>query len=132
MVLSMDRWRGKVAVVTGASAGIGAAISQKLVHEGLQVVGLDRRHETVKELSKKLIKEGARGKLYVYKADVTQEEELLRAFKWIKENLGTIHILINNAGVIQITNLIEGNTEKWRKVFDTNVLGLYCWRGGSN
>jgi NADP+-dependent farnesol dehydrogenase len=122
MVVSMDRWRGKVAIVTGASAGIGAAIAEQLVEEGLQVVGLARRVERVEEIAKKL--QGKKGKLHAVKADISKEEDILKAFKWTSDNLGPVHILVNNAGIIQETNLIGGDTEKWKSIFDTNVMGL--------
>ncbi|RZC36609.1 adh short and/or KR domain containing protein, partial [Asbolus verrucosus] len=86
------------------------------------VVGLARRSERVEELSKKLA--GKPGKLHAVKADMTKEEDILKAFKWVADNLGPVHILINNAGIVQNTNLVDGDTEKWRKIFDTNVLGL--------
>ncbi|CAH1371963.1 unnamed protein product [Tenebrio molitor] len=122
MVLSMDRWKGKVAIVTGASAGIGAAIAEQLVEAGLQVAGFARRSERVEELSKKL--QGKKGKLYAVKVDMTKEDDILKGFKWVTEKLGPVHILVNNAGLIQQTNLTEGDTEKWKRIFDTNVLGL--------
>jgi NADP+-dependent farnesol dehydrogenase len=122
-LISLDRWRGKVAIVTGASAGIGAAIAEQLVEQGLQVVGLARRVERVEELAKKL--KGKKGKLHGVKADISKEEDILNAFKWTSDNLGPVHILVNNAGLTQKTNLTtEGDTEKWRKIFDTNVMGL--------
>ncbi|XP_068894715.1 farnesol dehydrogenase-like isoform X2 [Tenebrio molitor] len=122
MVISMERWRGKVAIVTGASAGIGAAVAKQLVEEGLQVVGLARRSERVEELAKKL--QSKKGKLHAVKADISKEEDILNAFKWTSDNLGPVHILVNNAGIIQQTNLTEGDTEKWKRVLDTNVMGL--------
>lgn len=97
-----------------------------LKHQNLlifvKVVGLARRVERVEELAKQL--EGAKGKLHPLKADVTKEEDILAAFDWTSKNLGPVHILINNAGIVQQTTLVEGETEKWKKVFDTNVLGL--------
>nr|CAI5837367.1 unnamed protein product [Callosobruchus analis] len=122
MVLSMERWVGKVAVVTGASTGIGAAIAEKLVSEGLVVVGLARRSEKVEELSKKL--SDAEGKLHAFKADLTKEEDIKDAFDWITKNVGPVHILINNAGIHLRENLIDGNTETWRKTLNVNVLAL--------
>ena len=86
------------------------------------MVGLARRSERVEELAKQL--EGKKGKLYALKTDISKEEDILKAFKWVSDNLGPVHILINNAGIIQQTNLTEGDTEKWKKIFDTNVLGL--------
>jgi NADP+-dependent farnesol dehydrogenase len=121
-LISLDRWRGKVAIITGASAGIGAAIAEQLVQEGLQVVGLARRVERVEETAKKL--QGKKGKLHAVKADISKEEDILKAFKWTSDNLGSVHILVNNAGIIQETNLIGGDTEKWKSIFDTNVMGL--------
>ncbi|KAG5867837.1 hypothetical protein JTB14_002163 [Gonioctena quinquepunctata] len=122
MVLSMDRWREKVAVVTGASSGIGAAICEQLVKEGLQVVGLARRKNAIEELSLKLA--NSKGKLYALRVDLSNEEDILNAFKWIQENVGPIHILVNNAGLAQPTTLSNGDTEKWKKVMDVNVIGL--------
>ncbi|KAK4874251.1 hypothetical protein RN001_013611 [Aquatica leii] len=122
MVLSMERWVGKVVLVTGASAGCGAAIVTQLVENGLKVVGLARRKEKVEEIAKSL--EGKSGKLYPYAGDVTKEEDILNCFKWTKENVGPISILINNAGIKRNTNLISGDTDLWRETFETNVIGL--------
>lgn len=122
MVLSMNRWKDKVAIVTGASAGCGASIVEQLVEHGLKVVGLARRKEKIEQLAKKL--EGKRGTLYALKADISKEEDILEAFKWVKENLGPVHILVNNAGIARASNLIDGDTKAWKEVFDTNVLGL--------
>lgn len=119
----MERWQGKIAVVTGASAGLGAAISEKLVEEGINVVGFARRKEKIEELAKNIkSKNGA--KLHALKVDVTKEEEVVNAFKYISENIGTVSILINNAGIVQLTTLIDGDSNLWKKVLDTNVLGL--------
>ncbi|XP_017777411.1 PREDICTED: farnesol dehydrogenase-like [Nicrophorus vespilloides] len=118
----MDRWRGKVAIVTGASAGIGAAICARLVEEGCVVVGLARRVELVQQQAEKL--KGKRGKLYAVKVDMSVEDDILKAFKWTTENLGPVHVLVNNAGVLTNANLISGETSQWKTVLDTNVLGL--------
>ncbi|XP_044260590.1 farnesol dehydrogenase-like [Tribolium madens] len=120
MVLSMDRWRGKIAVVTGASAGCGAAIAEALVREGLHVVGLARRKSRIEALAQKLSSDN----LHALKCDMTLETDILEAFKWIKATLGPVSILINNAGLSQPNTLIGGNTQMWKTVLDTNVLGL--------
>lgn len=87
-----------------------------------KVVGLARRKEKLDELGKTLY--GKSGKFYGVKADICDEEDILKAFNWAKENLGPIHILINNAGLGRPTSLIEGDTSDFKKVLDTNVLGL--------
>ncbi|XP_018325330.1 farnesol dehydrogenase [Agrilus planipennis] len=118
----MERWVGKVAIVTGASSGLGAAIAEALVKQGLIVAGFARRKERVEELAKKL--EGAKGKLHAVKVDITKENEIIDGFEWVKKNLGPVHVLINNAGVARTTSLIDGETQKWKDILDTNVLGL--------
>lgn len=87
------------------------------------MVGIARRAERIEELSKKL--EDRKGKLYAVKADMTNEEDILKAFEWTKNNLGPVHILVNNAGgAVLTTNLIDGDTQLWKKVLNLNVLGL--------
>ncbi|XP_018575997.1 uncharacterized protein LOC108914633 [Anoplophora glabripennis] len=122
MVLSMERWVGRVAVVTGASSGIGAAIAEALVEQGLIVAGLARRKDRLDALAQKL--SNKQGTFHPVKTDISKEEDILNAFKWIKENLGPIHVLVNNAGVFGKTTLADGDTEIWKNILDVNVLGL--------
>ncbi|XP_023310387.1 farnesol dehydrogenase-like [Anoplophora glabripennis] len=80
----MERWVRKEAVVTGASSGIGAAIAEQLVKQGLLVAALARRKDRLEELQKKVSNQ--KGKLHPVVTDVSKEEDILNAFKWIKEN----------------------------------------------
>lgn len=124
----MERWVGKVALVTGASAGIGASTAEELVRHGMIVVGFARRVERVQELAKKL--SGEKGKLHAVKADVCNEEEVKAGFKWIRDNLGTVHVLVNNAGITRNVLLSEMETpDVMRKIFETNVIGLSLCTG---
>ncbi|XP_031331404.1 farnesol dehydrogenase-like [Photinus pyralis] len=118
----MNRWEGKVAVVTGASSGIGLAIAEHLVNVGMKVVGLARRKEKLEDLERKLV--GRRGKFFPVKADVTQENEILEAFRWATKNVGAVHVLVNNAGILRPGGLMDGLSEHWVEVLHTNVLGL--------
>ncbi|XP_022917692.2 farnesol dehydrogenase-like [Onthophagus taurus] len=118
----MERWRNKVAIVTGASSGIGAATAKLLVQNGLQVVGVARRYENIENLSLEL--KNQPGKLHSYRADMTIEADIISAFEWTEKNIGPVAILINNAGVARPTNIIDGDASEWRKVLDTNIFGV--------
>lgn len=120
----MNRWTGKTAIVTGASAGIGAAIVVDLLNAGVNVVGLARRKERVEAL-KQLAAPEASGKLYAIKCDLTDEKQIKEAFAWVDGNLGGVDILINNAGIIRTMNLLDAdNTEMLRETIDTNILAV--------
>ena len=125
----MDRWVGKVAVVTGASSGIGAKVAIDLATAGVNVVGVARRPERVEELNNSLPEE-ATGTIHALQCDVSDEEAVKRAFEWVEENLGGVDILINNAGTLRQTTLLSpDNSQAIRDVFSTNVLGmLWCTR----
>ncbi|KAK4878153.1 hypothetical protein RN001_010659 [Aquatica leii] len=118
----MERWSGKVAIVTGASSGIGASVATRLVKAGVKVAGLARRDDRVKDLAQKL--ENELGQLYAFKVDIRNEDEVVKTFALIEETLGPIHILINNAGIVRDTTLIDGDAELWKEVIDTNMFGL--------
>lgn len=115
----MDRWNGKVAIVTGASSGIGAATSKALAHHGVKVVGLARRLEKLKEQQAQI----GKNKFYPIECDVTKEQDIVKAFKWVEKELGGVDILINNAGLAIDTPIIETESaEEYHKVVDTNLI----------
>ncbi|XP_015592764.1 farnesol dehydrogenase [Cephus cinctus] len=118
----MDRWVNKVALVTGASSGIGMAIAEELVSKGMKVIGLCRRVEKVKMLAEQW--KSMPGKLYPLQCDLGNETEISRAMEWIEKNLGVVEVLINNAAVDMHTMFLDGTMDEWRKTFDINVLGL--------
>ncbi|KAJ8929474.1 hypothetical protein NQ314_017854 [Rhamnusium bicolor] len=122
MVFSLDRWVGKVAIVTGASSGIGASIAEELVERGLKVAAFARRKVLLEVLAKNL--SGKKGQLFPVKVDLTKEEDILNGFKWVKETLGPVHILINNAGITGNTTISYGDSEIWKQIFQVNVIGL--------
>lgn len=128
----MEKWVGKIAVVTGASAGIGAAIVSDLAKAGIHVIGLARRIEKIDELIKSLGL--TNGKMYAYQCDVSDQESIKTAFKWIEEKFGKIHILVNNAGVVKNVVILDAGDEAGKKLnetINTNFTGLiHCTRAG--
>lgn len=116
----MEKWIGKNAVVTGASAGIGKAIVQTLAKAGVNVVGLARREEKIVEFAKELGE--TPGKIYARKCDVGDLQSIKEAFKWIEEEIGGIHILVNNAGVIRNVKILteEDVSEAINEVININ------------
>lgn len=120
----MEQWRGKVAVVTGSSAGIGASIAVQLTNAGMIVVGLARRTERTEAL-KQQISPNLKNNLHAARCDVSKENEIVSIFKWIDEKFGGVDVIINNAGVVRDTKLIDpNNTQPIRDTLETNVMGL--------
>lgn len=119
----MERWVGKVAVVTGASSGIGAQLVVDLANAGLKVVGLARRAELIDGLRSKLKPQFQRN-LFKHKCDVGNEAEVKKAFSWIESELGGVDIYVNNAGCIRVTNIVDqDNTQMLKDVLDANLWG---------
>src|SRR5438270_13162395 len=114
---------GKVAVVTGASKGIGAAIALRLAADGAAVVvnyasskaGADK---VVAEITKK------GGKAVAVRADVANPHDIRHLFAETKKAFGAVDILVNNAGIYEFAPLDEVTPEHFHKLFDLNVLGL--------
>jgi len=102
----MDRWRGKVALVTGASVGIGQDIAIVLAKNGMKVIIAARRLKKLQDLSMKLKLEHNLD-VYPIRCDVREEAEILKMFKWAVLKLGGVDVLINNAGIIS-RQLISG------------------------
>lgn len=93
------------------------------------VIALGRREDRLKELRTKLPEE-LQQKIHPKKCDVTDEKEVKITFKWVDETFGGIHVLINNAGILRTTKLInQDNTGDIRATIDTNVMGVFfCTR----
>uniref|UniRef100_A0A1L8E4Z9 Putative dehydrogenase n=1 Tax=Nyssomyia neivai TaxID=330878 RepID=A0A1L8E4Z9_9DIPT len=125
----MEQWKGKVAIVTGASSGIGAAIAKDLAISGMITIGLARRVERIEALKKDLPK-NVQENLHAVKCDVSKEEEIVKVFSDIDAKFNGIDVLINNAGVFRHTKLIKANNSiPIREVIDTNILGfVFCTR----
>ena len=117
-----QRLTGKVALITGASSGIGEATALALAAEGAAVAISARREDRLEELVKRISDNG--GKAYPIVADVSEEAQANEIVQKAQQELGRVDILVNNAGVM-LLGMIEGaNTEDWRRMINTNVLGL--------
>ena len=116
------RLEGKVAVVTGASSGIGEATVRALVGEGASVVAGARRKERLEELVEEATRDG--GRVIAVECDVTDERQAHALVNRAIEEFGRIDILVNNAGVMLLSKVEKGLSDEWRQMFDVNVLGL--------
>jgi 3-oxoacyl-[acyl-carrier protein] reductase len=119
----MGKLTGKVAVVTGASKGIGAGIAQALAAEGASVVV---NYASSKEGADKIVAEikGKGGKAIAVQGSVSNAADVTKLFAETKKEFGRLDVLVNNAGVYEFGPL-EGVTEdSFHKLFNTNVLGL--------
>jgi NADP-dependent 3-hydroxy acid dehydrogenase YdfG len=113
---------GKVAIVTGASSGIGEATAIALAVEGAQVAIAARHSERLNALAKRI--ENSGGKALPIVADVADETQARNLVQQANAQLGRVDILVNNAGVA-LTGYIDGaDTSDWRRMLDINVLGL--------
>jgi len=113
---------GKVALVTGASSGIGEATALALAAEGASVVISARRADRLEALAKRITEAGGRVKAIV--TDVSQEDQARRMVVEANAAFGRIDILVNNAGVMLLGPIAGADTEDWRRMIQTNVLGL--------
>lgn len=95
----MDRWKNKVAVVTGASTGIGATTTLELVRQGLNVIGLARSIDKIEALKAEL-SDNLKPNLNSYYCNVMEEASIIEAFNYVEFNYGGVDVLVNNAGVI--------------------------------
>ncbi|XP_013384072.1 uncharacterized protein LOC106154302 [Lingula anatina] len=113
---------GKVAVVTGASCGIGAAISRQLAAAGAKVAMAARRENLLKEIQDEISKEG--GVSLAVKCDVTNRAEVKELIQHTESTLGPVDILVNNAGIWVIRCMKNIHVEEWDQQVDVNIKGV--------
>ena len=129
--MSLFNYKGKKAVVTGASSGLGVQFAKALAAEGVDVAVLARRVEKLEALAKEIEAMGV--KCIPVKCDVSDEKSVEAAFATVVEKFGTIDILVNNAGVVGFSQTLETHSkEEWDKVINVDLTGVFlCSRAVS-
>ena len=117
--------RGRVALVTGASSGLGTQFARALADNGAAVVLVARRTERLKALKSEIEDKG--GRAFAVEADVTDRAAMARAFDAAEKAFGTVTILVNNAGIAHGGRAVEMPPEEWRKILSTNLDAVFFW-----
>jgi glucose 1-dehydrogenase len=117
---------GQIALVTGSSSGIGAAIARALGEAGAKVVvnhHSDKSRKAAEEVLEKIKAAGSDG--FVQQCDISKEDEVEAMFAEIFSRFGTVDIVVANAGIQQDASLVDMTLEQWNKVINTNLTGQF-------
>jgi gluconate 5-dehydrogenase len=116
--------KGQTAIVTGASSGLGITFAETLAEWGVNLVIAARRYEKLVEVADEISnKHGV--KVIPVKTDVSQEDQVIGMIKTAAEKLGSIEILVNNAGTASLSPSVDMSLEEWKKVIDINLTGVF-------
>jgi NADP-dependent 3-hydroxy acid dehydrogenase YdfG len=118
----MGKLDGKIAVVTGASSGIGRATAIALAGEGSAVVISGRNASALEEVAGKV--KGPGGRVLAKQVDLRKERDIIDLVDAAVREFGRLDIMVNNAGVSYQDPITQGNTEEWREMLETNVLAM--------
>jgi len=113
----MERWRGRVALVTGASSGIGKVVAERLLDAGMKVVVTARRKERLEAMAE------SRDALAL-PCDMRDTDAIEALFATVRERWGGVDVLVNSAGLGRDAPLTSGRTDYWREMLEVNVLAL--------
>lgn len=116
----MNRLKGKVAVITGAAQGMGAAHARAFIQEGAKVVLTDLNDEKGQTLASELGDNG----LFI-KQDVTSEADWARVIEATEAHFGPVDVLVNNAGITQSKSLLETSLDDYRRILEINQVSVF-------
>jgi 3-oxoacyl-[acyl-carrier protein] reductase len=117
--------KGRVALVTGASSGLGVRFAEVLAQAGAAVVLAARRADRLTAVQARITAAG--GRALAVEADVLDRKAMVRAFDAAERAFGTVTILVNNAGVAHANRAVELPEEEWRRVVGTNLDSVFFW-----
>lgn len=121
--MNLFDFKGRVAVIAGASSGLGADAARAFAAHNADVVVLARRKEKLDALAEEINAKGE-GKALALECDVSSEESVKKAINTIKDKYGKIDILLNNAGVAMLGTVESMDEEEWDKAIDVNLKGI--------
>lgn len=117
------RLKDTVAIVTGATSGLGEAIAKRMAQEGAKVAIVGRNEERGEKVVSSILKSDRTAKFF--SADVTEEQDVKEMINSVITAFGRIDTIINNAGLVIPGDILTTNKEEWEKVFDVNVTSTY-------
>jgi len=123
MSLELFDLTGKVALITGASHGLGMAVAKGLAKAGATIVVNGRSAQRLEQAKREYAKEEIEAHTFVF--DVTKENEVIKALSEIVEKVGEIDILVNNAGIIKRIPIVDMEVDEFREVLDVDLIGPF-------
>lgn len=119
----MQSLKGKTALITGGSRGLGKAIALALATEGVNVAITGRNEDLLKSVVKELEEKGVKSSYAVF--DVSNKKEVYENLNQLQKDFGTFDILVNNAGIAAFGGVLDMDDEQWEDIIRTNLLGPY-------
>ncbi|MFF0266520.1 SDR family oxidoreductase [Kribbella sp. NPDC004536] len=112
----------RIALVTGAASGIGAAVATRLAADGASVALLARRRDRLEKVAAQIAESG--GTALVVPADVSSPESVAAAAALVQQEYGDVDLLVNNAGLMRVVPFADGPLDDWRRTVDVNLTGV--------